>query len=209
MLVGNSVAFTLGPGFEKIHPNPPIAVFNAGIPACMFPPEVTAPPVIASGQRLRRDPCHQAWEAQALSVFRPDVVFWIVGDAANGGLKYHGRPVNECQEPLNSIYRDSLRREVGSLRGRGAKVVITTDPYPRYAGATGLDRPTDCDNQLRREVAAQTGSQLVDLASYICPQGQCRVKQDGVTLRPDGQHFEGPGAKIVAKWLLEQVDLAR
>jgi peptidoglycan/LPS O-acetylase OafA/YrhL len=206
LLVGNSAAYTLGPAFEKIRSDPPIAVFNAGIPACLFPPEVTAPPVIALGEKLRRDPCHPAWEADVVNVFRPDVVFWIVGDAANGGLKYQSRSVDQCKEPYNSIYRRSLSHEVARLRAYGAKVVITTEAYARFFGAPNLDRATDCDNQLRREVATETGVSLVDLFSFVCPHRQCRKTQNGVTLRPDGQHYEGPGGEIVANWLLRQVE---
>jgi peptidoglycan/LPS O-acetylase OafA/YrhL len=205
MVVGNSVAFTLGPSFEKLRTDPPVAVFNAGIPACMFPPEVSAPPVVALGQKLSRDPCHPAWETDVLNVFRPDIVFWIVSDAANHGLTYQGRPVSECNEPFNSIYRTSLRNEISKLGAGGATVVVATEAYPRYVGVEDLDRPTDCDNQLRREVAKESGAQLADLAAFVCPQHKCRVKQNGVTLRPDGQHFTGPGGQIVAQWLLDQV----
>jgi hypothetical protein len=119
-------------------------------------------------------------------------------------MKYHGHAVSACQEPFDAIYKRSLRQEIATLRAHGAAVVITTEAYPRYIGAD-LDRPTDCDNRLRREVAAETGTQLIDLAGYICPHGRCRVTQGGVTLRPDGQHYYGPGGDIVAKWLLEQL----
>jgi hypothetical protein len=206
LLVGNSVAYALGPSFHKVRSDPPLSVFNAGLPACMFPPNVTAPPVVAGGQRLERAPCHEPWEADVVKAFRPDVVLWLVSDAANSGLKYQGRSVRACGEPFDSIYKQSLRREIAALRSHGATVVITTEAYPRYIGAD-LDRPTDCDNRLRREVAAETGTQLIDLAGYICPDGRCRVKQDGVTLRPDGQHYYGPGGDIVATWLVQQLRL--
>jgi hypothetical protein len=81
---------------------------------------------------------------------------------------------------------------------------MTTEAYPRYLFADE-DRPADCENRLRHEVARSTGVQLVDLFGYICPGGKCREKQDGVTLRPDGEHYEGEGGRIVASWLLDQV----
>ena len=40
---------------------------------------------------------------------------------------------------------------------------------------------------------------------YICPNGKCRDKQNGVILRPDGEHYDGPGSRIVAQWLVDQV----
>ena len=43
------------------------------------------------------------------------------------------------------------------------------------------------------------------VARAVCPDGKCRVKQDGVVLRPDGLHYQGPGGVIVARWLMSQV----
>jgi peptidoglycan/LPS O-acetylase OafA/YrhL len=206
MLVGNSVAYLLGPAFQKIRVDPPLAVFNAGIPACNFPPDVIAPPVSASGASVKRAPCHPDWEAAALDQFRPDIVFWVVSDAAKSGLRLRGHSVQSCTEPYDSNYQQSLRREIAILGSHGAKVAITTEAYSRVFGGANADRETDCNNRLRREVAHETGAALVDLFSYICPNGQCRARQNGVTLRPDGEHYDGPGALIVAKWMLHQVD---
>jgi hypothetical protein len=102
--------------------------------------------------------------------------------------------------------RDAITRL--QARAGGAPVVVATAAYGRYY-AHSPDRETDCDNRLRREVAAATGAQLVDLAEYICPDHQCRTEQDGVTLRPDRLHYEGAGARIVAQWLFDQVKVSR
>jgi peptidoglycan/LPS O-acetylase OafA/YrhL len=205
MIVGDSVADLLGRAFESIHTNPPLAVFDAGVPACIFPPQVTAPAVLTAGESVTRKPCDDSWESGAVARFRPQLVFWIVSDAADGGLLYHGHSVKPCEEPYDSIYAQSLRNEIMILGAHGARVVVTTEAYPRYLGSGNADRASDCDNRLRRTAANNTGVQLVDLFGYICPGGQCRVKQDGVTLRPDGLHYDGPGAEIVASWLIDQV----
>src|SRR5207249_3934355 len=134
MLVGNSLAYLLGPAFQHIRTDPPLAVFNAGIPACTFPPDITAPPVVARGERVDRAPCHPGWEAEVLKRFRPAVVFWVVSDGASGSVRYHGRSVKSCEEPYESNYQQSLRKEIASLRAFGAKVVITTQAYTRYFG---------------------------------------------------------------------------
>jgi hypothetical protein len=206
MIVGNSVAYSLGPGFRHVHADPPIASFDGGVPACVFPPEVTAPPVFAAGKTVQRAPCHARWEATVVNRFHPDVVFWIVSDGADGGVRYKGHTLKSCEEPYESIYRDSLRREITRLGARGAKVVITTEAYARYIGTRNVDRDTDCNNRIRREVARATGATLIDLFSFVCPKGQCRTTQDGVTLRIDGQHYIGPGGDIVAQWLMDQLD---
>ena len=83
--------------------------------------------------------------------------------------------------------------------------MITTEAYARYFGAARADWSTDCNNRLRRAVAAETGARIVDLFGYTCPNGKCRNRVDGVVLRPDGQHYDGPGAEIVARWMMSQV----
>ncbi len=212
MLVGNSVAYDLGTLFEQIHAHPPLAVFDAAIPACNFPPLLTATyenPFTRQVYQLT--PCHPSWEADTVRAFHPRIVFWIVSDAPEPWL-YQGRRVNSCAQPYDSLYEQSLRNEIASLRANGATVVITTEAYVRFVnpggglGATALsDATVDCNNQLRRTVAAETGTKIVDLFTYICPDGKCRVKQDGETLRPDGLHYQGPGGLIVARWLMSQV----
>ena len=206
LIVGDSVAWAIGPAFEQVHTDPPLAVVDAGIIGCDFPPQITTPPAPTPRGIIERRPCHPRWEARVVDGFRPDVVLWIVSDTANGAPRYHDRVLERCEDPYDSLYEQSLRKEISRLGAHGAQVVITTEAYARILWAANSDRIADCNNQLRRRVADETGAQLVDLFSYICPGGQCRVKQDGVTLRQDGQHYAGPGGKIVASWLLDQVD---
>ena len=97
-----------------------------------------------------------------------------------------------------------MRRDLTNLAAQGAHVAVTTTAYARN-DFTGTDRYTDCNNALLRKAARTSGAQLIDLFNYICPNGNCREKQNGVTLRPDGIHYQGPGGEIVARWLLDQV----
>ncbi len=206
MVVGNSVAFSIGQAFEQLEGEQHLRVFNAGLLGCAFPPEVHVPPFqMANGARLTVKPCGPPWERGVVSRFRPQVVFWIVTNPAGNGGTYLGHDVEPCSRAWDALYERSLKREVGILGAAGAEVVITTSAYTRYFGLPGNDRSMDCDNHLRRTVAAETGAHLVDLFGYICPHGQCRWRQDGATLRPDGLHYQGPGGEIVARWLLAQV----
>jgi hypothetical protein len=208
LVVGNSVGFFLGQSMQHIHHDPPLAAFDAAFPACTFPPEITGLRTqTAEGTTVITPtiPCDEAWEARVVEAFQPDIVFWIVSDPTPEGLQYHGRFLRPCTEPYESLYQRSLRREVAVLGARGAKVVLTTAAYPGRLFAQAPKKPTECDNRLRRKVAAATGAQLVDLFEYTCPGGHCRVTQDGVVLRPDLVHYEGRGGEIVARWLIDQV----
>jgi peptidoglycan/LPS O-acetylase OafA/YrhL len=203
MVVGDSVAYLLGQAMKGVAKPSRVAVFNAAIEGCVFPPGIAGARYagITHKQLLT---CGPSWEAGAVARFRPGVVFWIVNGPADA-VMYRGKWVDACSAQYASLYKRSLRKELAVLGSGGAKVVMPTEVYPRYYGAD-VDRPTDCENRLRREVAASTGTQLIDLQEFVCPAGQCRENQDGVTLRDDGEHFEGAGGRVVARWLFDQVE---
>jgi hypothetical protein len=203
LLVGNSVAFTLGPGFAALGGEDHIAVFDAAIPACSFPPQL--------GNRVIRTqdgvepalPCDESWEPQVVKAYRPDIVFWVVSNPGGHGGKYKGRQILPCTATYDRLYVDALTREIAHLRATGAEVVVTTAASTRTFGLVD-DRQTECDNALRRTVARATGSSLADLFEFVCPHGVCHAFDHGVKLRPDGLHYTGGGAVIVARWLLAQ-----
>jgi peptidoglycan/LPS O-acetylase OafA/YrhL len=204
LVVGNSVAFLLAHGFGDLQKTPRPVVFNAAVLGCIFPPEILRAPAVINGNLVDLEPCHPDREASVVAAFRPTVVFWIVSSRGAIGGKYHGQTMNGCSPLFNEIYERDLRREITRLGAYGAKVVITTSAYSRRAGVTNDPKQDDCENEMRRQVAAATGAKFVDLFSYVCPNGECRSKIDGVTLRPDGLHYEGPGADLVAAWLFDQ-----
>jgi peptidoglycan/LPS O-acetylase OafA/YrhL len=208
LLVGNSVAYLMGPSMASIHTDPPLVVLDAALPGCTFVPSTRARTVL-NGDRaaiVASRTCHPGWEVGVVQRFRPDVVLWVMSGPPNA-LWHDGRWLDPCSPSYAATFRVRLRDEVARLGAGGAKVVITTAAYSRYY-LYGSDAPINCENPLRREVAAATGAQLVDLFEYICPHGQCREKQDGVALRTDGLHYRGAGGRIVARWLIDQVDAA-
>jgi hypothetical protein len=207
MIVGDSVAYFLGQSMKSVKMSPPVAVFNAGTEGCSFPPDVTRTrrhnAYYHSDAVQKTFACDPPWEAGAVRRFRPDVVIWFINSPADAVFA-HGRWLSSCSEAYASLYEASLRKELAMLGAHGAKVVITTEVYPRYLFAH-QDRSTDCENRVRRKVVAGSEVQMVDLLGFICPRHHCRDKQDGATLRPDGEHYEGAGGRIVARWLLDQI----
>jgi len=206
MIVGNSVAFLLAPGFQRLAVNPPLAVYNAGVLGCVFPPDIIRPPAQVNGNELDLVPCHPSWEAEVVKAFRPTVALWIMPTRGWIGGTYQGRQLQGCSPAFDAVYENDLRREITRLGANGAKVVITTSAYSRRVAVVNDPKEDDCENQLRRNVAKEMHAQLVDLFSFVCPNGQCRAKVDGVTLRPDGLHYDGRGAEVVAQWLLDQIN---
>jgi peptidoglycan/LPS O-acetylase OafA/YrhL len=206
MIVGDSVAYFLGDALRKHPSTPPIAVDNAAVISCAFPSVIRRDPIHVEGNTVIFPPCHPAWEARAVEAFRPTVVFWIATTRTAIPGTYQGQHLVGCSQPaFKAAYEGALRREIARLGAFGAKVVVTT-AAPNASVLVKQDPVEDnCENQMRRTVAAASGAQLVDLESYTCPLGKCRSKINGVTLRPDDLHYEGPGAALVGQWLLDQV----
>ena len=68
------------------------------------------------------------------------------------------------------------------------------------------DRQTDClDRTYAGAAKAVGGVGVIDLRSW-CARTAARVRAiDGIELRPDGLHFAGEGADVIARWLLLQL----
>jgi peptidoglycan/LPS O-acetylase OafA/YrhL len=205
LIVGDSVAYFLARAARGISTSPPVALFNGGIEDCAFPGGITRVRYHdAMGAKLdqKKFSCDSDWMAGVIERFRPTIIFWIVSNPGDSVL-YHGRWLDTCSAEYAAMYKQALRDEVVQLGARRAKVVLTTAVYPRYVFADE-DRQTDCENDLRRAVAADTGVRLLDLNAYICPNAHCREEENGTVLRVDGEHYDGEGGRLVFKWLYNQ-----
>jgi len=206
MVVGNSVGWFLGRAFEHSGAKPPVVALNAAFPSCVFPSGITQFRGTVNGNVVtqKTTPCDTKWGVD-VHLFRPDVVLFVVSPSTDEAL-YDGQWTYQCTPEFNRRYRADLRRAVEGLRATGARVVLTTAGYLRFGLPDPTkDRRTDCDNRIRREVARETGAQLVDLFAFTCPDGACIDKINGVVLRPDGLHYEGRSAQIVDRWIMDQL----
>jgi hypothetical protein len=156
-------------------------------------------------------PCHPAVELGEANAFGPDIVLWVVSDPPEP-WHYKGQTLHACSQPYNTIYKRALTAEIDRMKRTKAQVLLTTEAYVRFThpgngmGALELpDRTVDCNNQLRRAVAAQQHLRIVDLFGWTCPHGKCVTKVDGTVLRPDGEHYTDAGATIAAQWILAQI----
>ena len=94
------------------------------------------------------------------------------------------------------LVRDLPRTFLAALGGG-----LEGEPLQRHLAAS-----TKCQNDVRRRTAENTGAGLMDLERWVCPNGRCRRKIDGVLLRPDGVHFSGRGAALAARWVHDRMD---
>lgn len=114
-----------------------------------------------------------------------------------------------CDPTYLQWYAQALNEEIDRLSSTGAVVVIAPLVYTHFGGSRSLesDNRTDCLNGVLTQVTASNPkAATLALDKWMCPDpAACRIQQDGVTLRPDGLHFQGPGAVIASRWILGQI----
>lgn len=160
----------------------------------------------------------ERWAAD-VAAFRPDDVLIISGNAGDGEREVDGRWLSTCSADFATWFGGELREAVAVLGATGARVHVTTVPYPRFPFlGRDLDASTDCMN---RTITTALGASaptpgtapiapsvttVIDLAAWTCPTAEdCRREQDGAVLRPDGVHFQDGGARVAADWLVGEL----
>lgn len=117
--------------------------------------------------------------------------------------------VSTCDPANLESLEKSLRNDIATLGSNGTTVAVTSMLYGRFGAtrSTEADDVTDCVNARIRDVTNELPSAVeLRLNEWVCPsRDDCRVTQDGVTLRPDGLHFQGQGAVIATDWMIRQL----
>jgi hypothetical protein len=212
LVVGDSVAYTMRRAFRHQRPSG-MSVTDDGVVGCS-PGGPDHPRMrFYTGQELD-DPCSDSvtrWPARVASG-RFDGVLMIFG-ASGLDREFDGEWRHPCDPVYDSWFQSSVENHMRALQFSGARVWITLAPYNRHASVASpdaqaqADRQTDCLNRAYQSAAAAVGGvAVVDLHGLICPPGQaCTTSIDGIELRPDGLHFDGAGADVIARWLLLQL----
>jgi hypothetical protein len=212
LVVGNSVASSLAEdGFSQVVTQPATEVVDDGIFSCDFPPSRLVQDVHDASPSTPYD-CTAPWRT-AVRNFRPDLAILVLGDVHEQRYLLGGRWRSECDPGFAPHFDRALGDAVDVLGARGARVVLTTAAYSIFLGGERSIAPvrakTKCANALiRRFAAGRPDVTLVDLQRFVCPHGNwCRATLAGAPLRPDGVHYTGLGARLVAGWLYEQLGI--
>jgi hypothetical protein len=190
---------------EDLHLDPPVVVSNRARLACSFPAPEAARLDDGTPFPLGRFDCAASW-ADDVRALRPDVVLLLMSaPSGNSQGRFDGQWLEPCMPRYDAILRRSLDDAVSTLSAGGAEVALVGAAYS-LALATAVPE-TDCVNRVYREVAAaRPEARYVDLPHYVCPTPEsCRTEIHGVPLRPDGVHYKGESARMVGRWLLEQI----
>ncbi len=215
VLIGDSVAFTLGVGFEQVEP-PTLALENAGVLGCGV---IRGDADIGGTWTPNPDKCER-WSDTWPEIIRSQqaqvvVAFWGAWDMfdrrVNGQVMRWGTP------ELDQFLTSELDHALGVLTSTGARVVLLTAPYYEPPDlASRVDRSqslyekprVDHWNDLLRSVAQahQDSVSVVDLHAYLDPNGASVDSIAGVDhIRYDGIHFTPQGADVVARWLSPKI----
>jgi hypothetical protein len=220
LLVGDSVAWSLGSYWYGEDPTPPpdapLQLWPRGIFQCELD---SGPRVEIRGVVDLADTCahwRDDWRGY-VDRFDPEVVVAVLGTwevfdrRIDGELLRFGTP--EWDANMVSL----LNEAVDVLGSKGATVAFVTPP-PTIASAsdTGTSRewlPRHADrfrhfaDLLRQVTAAHPGNTaLIDLAGFVCPQDPCPREVDGVVLRHDGIHYAAESGPVVAGWLTPRIE---
>ncbi|MGZ6897550.1 MAG: acyltransferase family protein [Acidimicrobiia bacterium] len=207
VLVGDSLAKSLGPGLDDAFARDGIPFDADAIPGCSVIRGVT---VQGDGRpypwsRACDQAITPALRAMVRNEPRPDLVLWLsTWDGVDRLLG--GRRVRVDSRSGKVVLTREIRRAADLLTAEGARVMILTVPSPVPGTPTvlpGLDEAgrIRAINALYRRAAPTAAGEVrvLDLATIVCPGGRCPEHVDGVTLRPDGSHFGVEGAQVVGR----------
>jgi len=209
VLVGDSLAASLGPGLDAAMAAHNVPFTTAAQPGCSILRGVT---VQQDGRpypwsRACSTAMQPALRAVVNASPRPDLVVWLsTWDAVDRELG--GRRVKIGTHAGKVVLGREVRRAATLLTRHGARLVILTVPSPVPGTPTvlpGLDeagRIHSLNALYRRSGPTGDGRVSVfDLGSIVCPGGHCPAKVGGIELRPDGSHFGPAGSQYVGRKL--------
>jgi peptidoglycan/LPS O-acetylase OafA/YrhL len=194
LVVGDSVALTLGRGVERWGLDHDVAVWNLGRKMCGIP----RAPVQVGFEEIRSPSCERwpAMWAAAIDGFDPDVV--IVLSPIWDAMPHRAPSWRRMRSIGDPVYDRWLfgeyRQAVSVLGSRGARVVWLDAPCgegrPLSAAAADLNRV------IRR--LTRLDVDVISIARPLCAaRGAWGDSRD-----LDGYHFSDPGADLVASWLM-------
>jgi peptidoglycan/LPS O-acetylase OafA/YrhL len=216
LVVGDSVAKTLGDGFDRESHTAGVSLFNRGQLACG----------LAQHARIHHgdvwsdtEPTCDDWPAHWtgwINEIHPVVSVVVFDVYVVQDLEINGQSVPFGSKASDTYIRKQLGRGIDNLRAGGGAVVILTAPYNHRPEVVGQpvhwaeDDTTRIDhwNALMRAFVkkrADPAVTLVDLNGFVSPGGAYANSLNGVALRYDGVHFNPNAGQLVFRWLLPQL----
>jgi len=212
LLVGDSVGCFIGASLDINQVRDGVVTLNRARLGCPLVSPVASRST--DGEPVTVYPPCIDGQQSAIAAFRPDLALLMVGGPdINEDDLGDGRFVKACDPSFDAWFEAGARRTIAALGATGAGVVVVTIVHPPKIVDIGpglvmppeYSRAVDCENQaLRLAVRQAPRAHLLDLDAYVCPDGKCADSIDGVELRTDGRHFQGPAANIISPWIVSR-----
>lgn len=222
LLIGDSLAGTLGVGLAKAAPASDVALVDAATPGCsvgigydgawassIWVPAAPAPPCQSKEQLL------SYWQG-FLKRYSPDVVIYLSRmDTNDQEVKPGSTDMQSVLDPSFDVYlTDALESAVGVLSSRGARVILGTSP-PTLLNqvGNGNDDPSRWAvfASILKTVVSRSGGRasVFDFTSFFGGSGSnpkfLLTSPTGVQWRcTDGIHFTEAGGIMVAPSLFDR-----
>jgi peptidoglycan/LPS O-acetylase OafA/YrhL len=225
LLVGDSIAGTLGVGLAQEAAPYHVQIVNEGTPGCSLSMQTqikvlfyTVAPNAPCDVDNNPSSLLDTWR-KWVDAYNPDVVVYVArGETFD--QEVGGAWQNIGQPGFDSYLTDRFRQAVSVLGSRGASVVLLTSPY--YDSGTspvGSPWPEDApsrvtqDNATMREVASTTASgsngsrvYVFDLNALVSPGNKFSPTVDQISVRcGDGVHFTRSGGIYVGQRLAPEL----
>ncbi|MEI8051045.1 MAG: acyltransferase family protein [Actinomycetes bacterium] len=216
MVLGDSIALTLGQGLSQGTEPWGVEVLNRGWLGCDLDPNGTVriqgpPGPAAQGCRNWR----AKFKAQIDQV-NPDVVALEVGRWEVVDRLINGQWVHIGDPTWDRMFSHQLSQAIDVLAARGAKVAVLTLPYIKGNSEAPDGTPwpandperTDTYNAVLKKVVDESGGKavLIDLNRMINPQGVYTSTVNGVAVRDsDNEHFSPEGGMYLQPLLLPRL----
>ena len=210
LVVGDSVAeFAGDEGFPGLLTTPGLDVMNLGSVGCNMFAGLRAIKAPTGDILIRKLPyCADLW-APVVASFKPNVVVWLKAGPGATIFDFNGHWTTPCQALWDQTLESTMHSQIRLLSSQGARVIVATAAYERlpYEQIAWMQHD-DCHNAIVRKVAAaEPSAALADVYAWLCPKvDQACMRYAGalIILRPDGLHFRGASARLLAAWLIKQ-----
>ncbi len=223
LMVGDSVALTLGIGLSTVSGDFGVDITDDGILGCGV---VEGEPILLQGKIWPQvaSQCNgQAGSTQWPQIYgqdvaqtNPDVAVLLVGRWETVNRMWDGHWAWAGQPAYDAYIEGQLVTAIKILSSEGAKVVLLTSPYfdeqppPSNGGTWPEDSYARVNevNSLIYQAAAQFPgtATVINLNAKLDPGGQFTSFIDGVKVRrSDGVHISIAGGQWLAQWLLPKL----
>jgi peptidoglycan/LPS O-acetylase OafA/YrhL len=222
MMAGDSVPKRLIAPLEAATEDDGWRVEDATVPAC---PATGEEPVDPSGREwnavpTRCIPSVIPRQDEVLAATHPDIVIWWDRTSISHFESFDDELVISGTPRYWQLRQRALDAGVRRLAARGAIVVLvatepvspgldTSWPWHRFQVDHYFDTTTRWNAMMRAYAERHPGiAAYVSITDAVCHApvtSPCDDTVDGVSARPDGQHYAGPGADVAVNALLAQL----